>query len=981
MIKKLPFNSAFALNCLVFVLSTLISAHLHAQSVFMADLNEREDTDEVEFSNLVGGNGKTFVIVRGREVWTSYLGADDQDVIVKLGAYDTVTNLTIVGATLYFTASTSDKGLELYSSDGSPEGTNLVKDIYVGTGNSNPTLLTDVNGTLYFSANNGISGREIWKSNGTAASTALVKDVFPKGGSSNPAHLTNVNGVLFFTANDGTNGYELWKSNGTAEGTTLVKDINTGFRVSSSPDQLKNVAGTLYFSATVPATGRELYKSDGTDAGTLLVKDIRTGTASSGIANLTANGTMAIFTANDGVTGAELWKSDGTVGGTVLVKDMTPGGAGSNGEQIGQHKMANFTAINGIVYYTAYDRNTYKIWKTDGTTTGTVALMEAHGAMHEQPRSRFVGMNGQIFFFNSEWPESWSIPLMRMNPDGTNVSWIFEVYLGDAGIYSPELVVVQDKNGANFLHYYGIVAFEGFKLLKSGGSESYDDTYYLPDPYIPTASSNPHDFKRFKNKTFFIANPTWYDNQSLWAAEGNSIREVIWFSYNAGEFAFTDNKVYTSGADWLEIYRADGESFGQDYLIDDYGAPPAINLTGVRSKMFFTNEHSELYVMDDANTIVTFLKDFGNIYDLAAVGSNLVFRSRNTSNGEELWRSNGTASGTIRYATISPTFQTQSLYRPTATIKTITHFFVANDGVHGNEIWRTQGSGSSTYMVSDLNTNDHLFIQDGKENDIRSLYEFRDSLYISAVDNTGSWALFKTNGTAAGMRKVLNINQIVEMVEAQGRLYLFVVDPEDVTKLNIYITNGTAGSTHFLFQIPALNYSHAAVLSALYVRAGTGNNEVWRTDGTACGTFSFDLGVEAGNEIGPNGATLIFPGHHPDKGVEPYSFDTTPFEIPCEDEQTFMASAVSAEIMQNKEEFTRAYPNPFQHELVLKIAGNHEAEAQVQVFNVSGSRIDDLGVLKCNTEYAIGSQWPLGMYVLQIKTGNTLSSQKVIKQR
>jgi hypothetical protein len=228
---------------------------------------------------------------------------------------------------------------------------------------------------------------------------------------------------------------------------------------------------------------------------------------------------------------------------------------------------------------------------------------------------------------------------------------------------------------------------------------------------------------------------------------------------------------------------------------------------------------------------------------------------------------------------------------------------------------------------------------------------------------------------------VLNINQIVEMVETRGRLFLFVLDPADASKLNIYITNGTAQSTVLLFQIPTLQYSHVNVLNTLYVRPATGNNEVWRTDGTACGTFSFDLGVQAGNEIAELGGYLLFPGLHPDKGVEPYYFDTAPFLVPC-DEETVAANASPAQLMQGNEEFTSAYPNPFQNELVLRIAGdNRTTEAHVQVYTVSGLRVDDLGTLKCNTDHSIGSAWPLGMYVLKINAGGKISSQKVIKQR
>src|SRR5262249_53540670 len=59
-----------------------------------------------------------------------------------------------------------------------------------------------------------------------------------------------------------------------------------------------------------------------------LVKDINPGSGSSAFSapSLTnVNGTL-FFRANDGTNGYELWKSDGTTAGTVLVKDIRPGG-------------------------------------------------------------------------------------------------------------------------------------------------------------------------------------------------------------------------------------------------------------------------------------------------------------------------------------------------------------------------------------------------------------------------------------------------------------------------------------------------------------------------------------------------------------------------------------------------------------------------------------------------------------------------------
>ncbi|MFN6496323.1 MAG: ELWxxDGT repeat protein, partial [Nostoc sp. DedQUE01] len=75
-------------------------------------------------------------------------------------------------------------------------GTIRVKDIVSGIGSSNPQNLTNVNGILYFSASDSSGGKELWKSDGTEDGTVRVKDIFSGTGSSKPQNLTNVNGTL-----------------------------------------------------------------------------------------------------------------------------------------------------------------------------------------------------------------------------------------------------------------------------------------------------------------------------------------------------------------------------------------------------------------------------------------------------------------------------------------------------------------------------------------------------------------------------------------------------------------------------------------------------------------------------------------------------------------------------------------------------------------------------------------------------------------
>jgi len=64
-----------------------------------------------------------------------------------------------------------------------------VNDINPGGTNSSPSGFTVFNGALYFQADDGVSGIELWKTDGTANGTVLVKDINPAGNSS-PTQLT-----------------------------------------------------------------------------------------------------------------------------------------------------------------------------------------------------------------------------------------------------------------------------------------------------------------------------------------------------------------------------------------------------------------------------------------------------------------------------------------------------------------------------------------------------------------------------------------------------------------------------------------------------------------------------------------------------------------------------------------------------------------------------------------------------------------------
>jgi ELWxxDGT repeat protein len=252
----------------------------------------------------------------------------------------------------------------------------LVDDLAPGRASSDPQDLTAMNGKLFFTAWTPGHGRQLWKTNGTPAGTVMLTHVGGPDGA-DPHELTVADGVLFFSARDPLHGRELWKSNGTAVGTTMVRDIVPG-PLSSNPRDITYAVGQqlpnppnqvlVYFSAWTPATGRQLWKSNGTAAGTTMLTDVNGPVGLSPEDITPADGTDAMFSANDGVHGREPWVTDGTTGSTALYEDLNPGPAGSEPTNIrpevfvvgilGQFPLWYFSANDGThgrEFFVAYE--------------------------------------------------------------------------------------------------------------------------------------------------------------------------------------------------------------------------------------------------------------------------------------------------------------------------------------------------------------------------------------------------------------------------------------------------------------------------------------------------------------------------------------------------------------------------------------------------------------------------------------------------
>lgn len=265
-------------------------------------------------------------------------------------------SFTHIDDLVYFRANDATLGDSIWRSDGTVTGTERIVDIIpddIPSYYEDPGLLTSVSNLVFFAASHPAYGREFWRSDGTQNGTWMLRDIAPGSVGS----LTWIvesrlgfNGNFYFYADDYSEyGGELWRSDGSQENTVLVKDINPG----PGRSEIRGFAaanGRLFFVADDGVHGRELWVSDGTESGTNMVTDINPSGSSfsyySTVYKTDLNG-LVFFSANDGTHGNELWQSDGTAAGTAMVMDINPGLPNSS--------PSSFTVMENILYFSADD--------------------------------------------------------------------------------------------------------------------------------------------------------------------------------------------------------------------------------------------------------------------------------------------------------------------------------------------------------------------------------------------------------------------------------------------------------------------------------------------------------------------------------------------------------------------------------------------------------------------------------------------------
>ncbi|MGA7934073.1 MAG: Ig-like domain-containing protein, partial [Kovacikia sp.] len=197
-------------------------------------------------------------------------------------------------------------------------------------------------------------------------------------------------------------------------------------------------------------------------------------------------------------------------------------------------------------------------------------------------------------------------------------------------------------------------------------------------------------------------------------------------------------------------------------------------------------------------------------------------------------------------------------------------YFVANDGINGTELWKSDGTSSGTTLVSDINPTS------GGSSSPTNLTVVGNTLYFSATDPSSGTELWKTDLINGATTRVKNINPLTgssspsNLVNVNGTLFFRA---NDGSGLSLWKTDGTDVGTVKVGTGYSQPGSLTAVGSTLYFTSNNGT-QLWKSNGTDAGTSVVkDLGAGAGvTNLTAIGSTLFFTAKD-SQGVELWRSD------------------------------------------------------------------------------------------------------------
>jgi ELWxxDGT repeat protein len=328
--------------------------------------------------------------------------------------------------------------------------------------------------------------------------------------------------------------------------------------------------------------------------------------------------------------------------------------------------------------------------------------------------------------------------------------------------------------------------------------------------------------------------------------------------------------VFSSGG---LLWRTDGTEAGTVPVSDVEVSTAGYGNILFNGNTYFTTvteTGTELWKTDGTQAGTGMLQSFSFLCSpLWPLNGALYFMAYDDQHGCELWKTDGTPAGTVLLKEINPGVASSGSdgFTPTrsneATVFKGALYFMANDGHHGFELWKTDGTAAGTVLVKDMNPG-----SESTDLDVDEFKPLNGSLYFVANAGLGGYGLWRTDGTTVDGVAVFGaqgegflIPQGNFLMTYGGALYFLGASSDG--RSGLWKTDGTAAGTVFVKgSFDSIDEDGYKVYNgALYFVAKDGihGRELWKTDGTTAGTVlvkDINPGVDSAGFERPNNSDI-----------------------------------------------------------------------------------------------------------------------------
>jgi ELWxxDGT repeat protein len=504
--------------------------------------------------------------------------------------------------------------------------------------------------------------------------------------------------------------------------------------------------------------GTPAHFSNGTPAGTAPVSGLK-GLCSSEAETITFAG-QTYFCGVDPANGYKLWRSDGTTTGTRLAFDLPTGSEVSN--------PIRFTLFQNALFFQASGA----LWRYTGSGTPQIIARFSYAT------SPLVAMGGNLYLLaeNALWRvDSTGSAATLVTPISSRIGTrmvavgnrlFFTAQTPSAFDYDNELWV-SDGTAQGTTMLVNVVPQNTTSEVQTaiaGGP--------YPSPIIRL-------IEPFGNKVIFEASGGYNPgNYGLWVSDGTvaGTQLLVAQAINS-QLKFNQNNTAFYVTSYNGLWYSDGTLDGTVQLLNS--SVLSVALVG---QTLYAGTDVGLYRSD--GTVAGTLRLVEGRNSVFALGNNILFTKAISNTEVELWRTDGVVGDAQKLADLG-TYSWPFTFGEKL-------FFSGYDPTYGEELWFSDGSVAGTAMLLDLNP--------GPDNGLTTgpgLVPLGNGRFIFiGNDGVHGSELFGSDGTAAGTRLLLDANTTPASgrpsgLQTIGDKLFFLAQPKTGGALQVHSAQGT----------------------------------------------------------------------------------------------------------------------------------------------------------------------------------------------